>query len=57
METYMVHTKETVSESGVFSARYFLTSRLNMETDRVNLRIQSKCGIMPTRKSHEPGHF
>ena len=57
METYMVHTKETVSESGVFSARYFLTSRLNMETDRVNLRIQSKCGIMRTRKSHEPGHF
>ena len=43
-------TAREVSECGVFSGSYFLAFGLNAETYIVNLRIQSKCGKIRTRK-------
>ena len=40
-----------------FSGPYFHAIRLNLEIYIVNLRIQSKCGKLQTRKTPKHGHF
>ena len=42
---------------GVISGPYFLVFRLNMEIYSVNLRIQSECRKIQTRKNFVFGHF
>ena len=46
-----------VPEYGVFAGLYFPIFWLNTETYGVNLRIQSKCGKMRTRKNSVFGHL
>ena len=46
-----------VSKYGVFSGPYFPTFGLNTEVYSVNLRIQSKCRKIRTRKNSLFGHF
>ena len=40
-----------------FSGLHFSAFELNMETYGVNLRIQSQCGKMHTKKNSEYGHY
>ena len=44
-------TAYKVSKYGVFSGPYFPAFELNMEIYEVNLRTQSKCGKIETRKT------
>ena len=44
-------TAYKVSKYGVFSGPYFPAFELNMEIYEVNLRTQSKCGKIQTRKT------
>ena len=46
-----------MSKCGVLPCRCFPTSGLKTEIHKVNLRIQSKCGKLQTRKNSEFGHF
>ena len=46
-----------VSKYRVFSGPYFPAFGLNTEIYLVNLRIQSKCGKIRTRKNSPFGHF
>ena len=41
-----------VSKYGLFSNPYFLVFGLHTETYSANIRIQSKCGKIRTRKTH-----
>ena len=56
-EIYVVYTELKMSESRLFSGQYFLAFGLNMQIYRVNLRIQSKFGIIQTRENAESGNF
>ena len=46
-----------VSKYGVFSGLYFAAFGLNTENYGVNLRIQSECGKIRTRKNSAFGYF
>ena len=51
------YTVWKVSKYGVFSGPYFLVLELNTEIYSLDLRIQSKCGKLRTRKNTVYGHF
>ena len=54
---YVRNTARKVSKYGVFSGPYFLVFGLNMEIYFINLRIQSECRKIRTRKNAVFGHF
>ena len=51
------NTARKVSKYRVFSGPYFPAFGLNTEIYGVNLRIQSECGKIRTRKNSVFGHF
>ena len=54
---FVRNAKWKVSKYWVFSGLYFPVFRLNTEIYSVNLRIQSKCRKIRTRKNSVFGHF
>ena len=54
---HLLCTASKVSKYGAFSGPYFPVFGLNAEIYFVNLRIQSDCGKITTRRNSVFGHF
>ena len=52
-----INTTRKMSVFGVFSGLYFPAFGMNKEIYKVNLRIQSECGKMHTRKTPNTDNF
>ena len=52
-----INTTRKMSVFGVFSGLYFPACGMNKEIYKVNLRIQSECGKMHTRKTPNTDTF